>query len=223
MKKMICIGDSITAGFPYFENCTRWWEVVKQKLNIDVTEGSMSGSGFVMISDDLNCPRIVNKYNFKDFDVVVIAYGANDYGKNMEIGNIDDYYNEDNEINTVYGSINYVVKKILNENPNIKIIFSLPIIRKTALFGPNNSRIVLGNPKNKYSYGYKNNIGYTMDDYCNAIINRVNYYNLEYIDHKYGAFNVATCDMLLGDGLHPNKYGYIKLGEEMSYLLKGKI
>lgn len=212
-EKLIALGDSITAGYPFFEKCKKWWEYVSETLNIDASPGCMSGSGFVHISNEENAVSIVNKYDFSDYDYAVIFFGTNDYGNNCTIGNENDNYITEK---TVYGAINYIVNKIYKDNPNILIMFSLPLIRKTGLFGENNERIILGDINNHFAYNYKNNIGYTLNDYSNAIINRCKFYGIPIISHENGYFNSITINSLLCDGLHPSIEGYIKLGKEMA-------
>lgn len=206
-NKMYVFGDSITAGHPYESiNGIHWWEIVGRTLGFDVTCGAYTGAGFVYESGGYNGAIFADSVDYSNYDVVICALGTNDYGQNIPIGNETDMYDISSEENTMYGAINYVIDKIMTSNPAITLIFALPIDRKRV-----------GNTTNLDScWTVENSIGNTLNDYCDAIINRCNYFGLPYIDRHNSVINRKTMPTLLVDQVHPTIEGYKIIGQEMS-------
>lgn len=203
-NNMYVMGDSITAGHNTYIAGNHWWNAVAREYGYEVKLGARTGAG-MSYYNGINACQIVTEQDLTPYNVIVVAFGTNDYGNNQELGTINDNYTYSlDSSQTFYAATKYVVQKIKEQNPYVTIIFSLPINRSRE-----------GNMASKWAYNYQNRAGYTLNDYCEAIINVCNMYGLPYIDHRNGAFDLYSTPVLTYDGLHPTVYGYKILGCEM--------
>jgi lysophospholipase L1-like esterase len=202
---MFVIGDSITAGHNSYVIGNHWWEDVARQYGYTPTLGAKTGSGMSYYNGTNAC-KIVHTADLTGYNVIVVAFGTNDYGNNQPIGTIDDSYIYSlDSSQTFYAATKYVIEEIKRKNPTATIVFSLPINRTDH-----------GTLAGKWAYGAANTAGHTLNDYCNAIIDVCNKYCVPYIDHRNSAFDVYAVQTLLYDHLHPTVEGYKILGCEMS-------
>lgn len=205
MNKLFVAGDSITAGHKQYVVGEHWWEAVCREYGYKPIPAARSGSGFSYYNG-MNACKIIRNQSFDDVGVAVIAYGTNDYGNSIEIGTIDDTYTyTEDSSQTFYACVKYVIETILQRNPHTTLILSLPINRSRE-----------GTYETGYAYGTPNSRGYTLLDYCNAIIACCNKYGINYVDNTRGSFNYLSLPHLFYDGLHPTSLGYKKLGQDMT-------
>lgn len=208
-NSMFVVGDSITAGHPYeSEIGIHWWEILSRNYGFNITFGARSGSGYVFQSGGKNAIDLVANVDWQLYDQVIFNFGTNDYGKDEPIGTINDMYDGQGDYTnlTVCGSLNYLIKEVLTSNPLCNVIIVLPLNRNTGSFA------------NNYAFGTQNNIGKTLNDYCEAIIGCCNKYGINYIDRRHSVVNAYTIQggQLLVDGLHPSKNGYKIIGSELA-------
>jgi lysophospholipase L1-like esterase len=207
-NKMFAAGDSITAGYPSYTEGIHWWETVGRTLGYEVTRGAQNGNGFAYLTSPTsnNACVIAKNTDFKQYDVAVFAFGTNDYGNNITMGTIDDAPNHvTDNTGTFYAAVKYVVEKVLTSNPTCMLIFALPINRSTH-----------GTLESNWAFGTKNTAGYTLSEYCDAIIAVCNKYGIPYIDRRNSVVNAYTVKTLMCDNLHPTDEGYKLLGMELS-------
>ena len=196
-NSMYLIGDSITAGHP-FENkdYVRWFSPLKDIYKIDV--GVRSGSGLLYKNNDINGISICDSHDFSENDFVCIFMGTNDYGNNMNLGEVEDMY-PTNE--TVCGALNYMLNKIKKDNGGCAIIGILPLNR------------INGNFNNNYAYGTVNASNYTLKELNDKLTIIYEKYCCCVINNEYSPINKYSLNSLLIDGLHPNIIGYRHLSQ----------
>lgn len=119
-------------------------------------------------------------------DIIIIAAGTNDYGTNVELGLSDDC-----EDLSFYGAVDVVFQSVKRNNPNADIFIILPVYRQSE---------------------GKNEKGYVLDDYRQAIKYKAELYGLSVIDGRI----IPELVLYMDDGLHPNEMGH-KLYAEMIY------
>lgn len=158
---------------------------------------------------------------FKDFDVVIMAAGTNDYLDNNPFGSI-----HSTNIREFNGAINkvmsYVKKANVERNKEgkkaIKIVFvDLFYSDRTNNYAQKTNRFVT-----------KNKIGLTLTDYQNDINALVKKYKQEGLDvYQFATddlINQKNCPYVASDNLHMTRYAYGQIGNKLSdYLIKNKI
>lgn len=127
-------------------------------------------------------------------DYAFIAYGTNDFAVSAGMGNNTDDPASYLETNTFRGAVNLAVKTLRDQNPDIKILFLTPIFRS------NWSKI---NPAN--------GAGFTLKEYCEAIMDMANTLEYRAVDMYtdiFGWDNFQAGKDYTNDGLHPNALGH---------------
>ncbi len=160
MKRLVAIGDSIVHGtcdqepFGLVEN--NFVKLFAKEIGFE--EVLNYGTNGTTISTDTDWrPTLAMSVYIDEFfpaDVALIAGGTNDYGKGVEIGNI-----EDTTAQTFYGALNILLSKAVKKYK--KIIVITPIKRANE---------------------DKNQRGYTLGDYRKAIKQAVKNYPIIVID-----------------------------------------
>ncbi len=122
-KRVFIEGDSIQAGSGKFLEKTCFLLDTKYPVN-----KSVSGATLAYRKDSNNTlyHRIIENedLDFKEFDVVLIAAGINDYDMSIPVGN----YNSINKDESS-GALNLIINKIHDDNKNAKIIIFTPMYR----------------------------------------------------------------------------------------------
>lgn len=201
-KRLVAIGDSNTHGSAFDEP----FNVAKD--NFVQMFGKYYGFNDVLnygINGTTVCPETdwrptlaMCRYIDEMFpaDVAIIAGGANDYVKDVEIGNENDESEQ-----TFYGALNILFRKA-KERFN-KIIVLTPIPRRND--------------------DEKNRKGYVMDDYRNAIIKQAQKFNL-FVVHgeKAPIYNrdKEFCEEYMIDAVHINTKGHKLLFDYMISQIK---
>lgn len=210
--KVFIAGDSITAGYPYIAGLTnqlanpglRWGEQLKRKYGFITDYGAETGGGWIYLPNPTsrNAITITDNTNFANYDCAVYAFGTNDYGANIPLGNLTDLYPTNN---TVCGAMNYIINKIYTDNPGIVLIISSPINRGDK-----------GSFSTNYGYGTANTQGYTLLDLLNKMKELCTTNGVCFIDNSNSPFNKYAMTRLMFDSLHPSIKGYHVMGSMMS-------
>lgn len=165
MTKMIALGDSIFAGFAsdgkggHVQANPTIPQMVASALGWDCDNQSIGGTKFTdSDGKGTNFPDQVKKFNFADYDRVLIGYGINDYD--------DSPYPPPYE---VMDAIKRGVEKIRSDNSAIKIYIEVP----TPSFAKNNT-----------NQDAKNEGGYTQREINDAIVSEAKALNIPYFDYR---------------------------------------
>ena len=207
LPNIIGLGDSITAGYvPNTSLNGGWPTILSQNVGITVYNEGVS-SATIQNGSANDSISFVNRSATIDFsraNDVVIFGGTNDFAQNLPIGNISD-----DTPNSLCGAMNIIFSKIYASNPNAKVYIVLPMWR---------ARITGGNVDVETT---PNSIGLLLKDYCEALKNVANKYNVPYLDayHNMGINSINSTNWL-SDGLHPNDIGYAHLAKLIGNFVK---
>ncbi len=199
-------GDSITygkygtSGYPNRVKIILGCNVSNQAIN-----GSTAGA-YKNTSNNNILYRLENGITtYKNYDVICIAIGTNDYAFGKKLGSASDT-KEDKSFN---GYMNSLISEIRSQNNNSPIVLITPIYRGE------HAKISAG-------YNAKNSSGYTLGDIGNTIKDMPNRYDNVYVyDSKYyNIINESNAEEYLYDMLHPNDTGYALIGNSISSYLK---
>ena len=150
--------------------------------------------------------------------LVTILYATNDFSSNRALGTISSNYVTPT---TFYGALRYVFEYLSINMPNCKVI---PICdtkhfrcATDLVFVANNGYGTNGEPKN--------NLGLTLEDYCNAIKDVSKLYSCKVLDlHNECGLNIHNDGVYYNaDYLHPKDSFYNKIGERIAKFAKNEI
>ena len=128
-EKIVCIGDSLTAGFTnkngttFGSNKTRptkrnWPGYLGKRLNTDVTNlgyGSTTTRSWRYANDNLGAD-IKLATSITDADCYIVSLGYNDRGK-FSVGSTSDIKTDKEEnLDTFYGNYDYIIRSLLDVN-----------------------------------------------------------------------------------------------------------
>lgn len=197
-KSLTCLGDSITKG----EDSTNSYKrMVNDNIASVVTEllgfqyGSNYGIGGSRITShsDSNFAKkgMVDRYMDLDdskSDIITVWGGTNDFGANVDMGDLDDLSDNTKFKPAFYNLLN----GLLDTYSNSKILVITPLHRKDS------------HPDN-----IPNSKGYTLKDYRDAEIEICELMGIPYLDLwselGFTPFNSTMKTKYMPDGLHPNK------------------
>lgn len=195
-NKIVFYGDSITRGtytdegdnMPASIAIPSFPELVAKKLQAESFKNN-GKNGISFSSASCVQPEIAfcNTINESELgDAVFIAFGTNDYGTDVPIGNIDD-----KEGNTFFGAVNYCLNNLKIRSPQSDIFVILPLPR-------------LNQEK-------PNKAGFKLDDYRNALKQTATKYGAIVIDGgkvPINPSNKTDKHNYIFDGTHINEEGH---------------
>jgi lysophospholipase L1-like esterase len=201
-KTMTFIGDSITAGYCASEG-KDYVSQVGSQLNCNTINLGLGGATMCTGLEGPSLLEEIIDYN-EPTDYLFIALGSNDFwyssdGEGLRMGDDDS-----NDTGTLKGAYNVCCEALSTkyDGTATKVCIMTPI---TGYFACNDS----------FGNSIPNSQGDTLRDFCNAIINISNKYNISCFDmNKFSGIYFNTdqdqnCDVLLEDGVHPNDLGYV--------------
>lgn len=213
--KILFEGDSITYGKTWKErSAVPAPERVGQLLGCKVVNRAVSGS---VAGNPTDCElpelyqRLINgKTDCRNYDIICIGIGTNDYRFRIPLGGPGDKQ----EDGTFYGYLRTCIEKIRKQNPDAAIVLETPIYRTRV-----------GKSDVKAGYHAPNNLGYTLEDYQNAIISIAEGIHNIYIynSQEKGIINEQNADALLYDGVHPCEEGYAAIGNSLAEYLQKEV
>ena len=194
-KKIGCLGDSITFGAGGTSWVTRLKELTgcKYAINYGISgttiETNGTGQSFV--------ERYANMAD--DLDLICVWGGVNDHHwtgtSGRPFGNIN---SPTSETNSFYGALKNLCEGLINKYPGKTIMFITPTKNRGYVAGG----------KTCYAWNEPNEIGKTLTDYRNAIIEVCDYYSIPVLD-LYSCSGISPMvnsqvNELMPDHLHPN-------------------
>lgn len=242
-SNILFIGDSITFGSPYKGINTREvfsypWRI-QQLTGAKIYNPSIPGATYSYKEDDSRDRLITdvalkikegktpkkalheNTQTYKDFDIVVMAAGTNDYSDDVVLGGLDSQ-----NIREFNGSVNQIMEYIkegsaqrVSEGKDpIKVVFvDLFYSDRTTDYSIKTNRFVT-----------PNEIGLTLTDYQYNLNCLVQKYKDEGVDiYQFSTKKFVSqdnCSVVTSDNLHMSRYTYTQIGNEFSnYLIKNNI
>lgn len=198
---VVFVGDSITFG----TNTTKtYYQYLYEHIDISsyiaISSVGSCVSDQSSYGDDRN-PLIDNYQAIPAGDVVMIYLGTNDYGRETPLGTSSDTTSD-----TFYGSLDVIMSGLKSRLTRSKVIFLTPTRRYKEYTSA-------ANPSYHFtSYTVPNGIGFTLENYVDAIKEMATKYSFDVIDlFTEWDINPASSSVrstYMNDGLHPNADGH---------------
>lgn len=124
-------------------------------------------------------------------DCITVFAGTNDFRLNKPLGRMNE-----TDILTFYGAYKALIESLLSLNPSCRLNLWTPLQRN----------------KDGFDIDSRNDCGYRLDDYAEAVRALGKRYALPVLDlYAESGFNKLTLPLLTDDGLHPNEKGYARI------------
>lgn len=193
-KSWLTLGDSITRANGY-------QPIVKEKLNFSkVDNKGINGQTMAYQNTNKSTYFIGKDINYKDYDLVTIFIGTNDFRYNKKLGKVEENNKNDYDESTFVGAYQMLIEKILSSNPSVELVLITPLQRT----------------KDGYDTNYTNEEGSKLIDYVNATKALGEKYSLPVLDlYSTSGFTEQTMKIYTKDNLHPNEEGYERIGDKM--------
>lgn len=205
-KTAVCVGDSITAGSGVTDTNKRYYNQLKDILNLESVTGMGVAGSCVSATSNYgnNNQPLIKRYTSipTGKDLVTVYMGTNDYGHETPMGTIADTTDI-----SFYGALNVIIPGILNRCTTSRLVWITPSRRYG--FGKNGNNV-------SFTYDWLPNAsGYTLLDYVNAIKEVCSRYSVPVID-LYNMSGLQPCisyikSTYMPDGLHPNDLAHTKI------------
>lgn len=207
-QKILFLGDSITEGSGASSLEKSFPELLVNRLGFeDYGNYGDGGSNITSHADrtDSFVDRVITME--AEADIVIIEGGINDYKYPMEIG-VDPASTTTTEL---YGALNYVFDAVNTKYPDALVIVLTPM--QSVL--PSGATTAA------------NSLGYTLEDYRDAIVARADAYKFHTIDlYNIVGYNAATNNVdrlkYTDDGYHPNDLGHERIANILCSFLDGE-
>ena len=190
-KINIAFGDSITYGSGYHQKLGGIFGSIASGIcyNGWTISGATSNSGAIV--NKLNMLAETETTNNAEIGLLTMLAGVNDFNTSKPIGTI-----ESTNQSEVYGALHIICSHVINNYPDATFIIATPLHCNLNKFTNPNS---------------KNDLGFTLLDYCEAIKNICVYYNIPCLDLHSVSGYIPHIEWnktkYTSDGLHPNENG----------------
>ena len=195
-KSWLTLGDSITKANGY-------QPIVKERLGFSkVDNKGINGQTMAYQNTNKSTYYIGKNINYKEYDLVTIFIGTNDFRYNKKLGKLS---NNQYDETTFIGAYQLLIEKILKSNKDIDLVLITPLQRS----------------KDGYDINFTNEAGCKLIDYVNAIKDLGKKYSLPVLDlYSNSGFTNNTISVYTRDNLHPNEKGYKIIAQKIySFLL----
>ena len=184
-KINIAFGDSITYGSGYHQTLGGIFDSIAS--GICYNGWTITGH----IVNNLNKLADAETTNNAEIGLITMLAGVNDFNTSKPIGTI-----ESTNQSEVYGALHKICSHVINNYPDATFIIATPLHCNLGKFTNPNS---------------KNDLGFTLLDYCEAIKNICVYYNIPCFDLHSVSGYIPHIEWnktkYTADGLHPNENG----------------
>lgn len=171
----------------------------RKGYNLNINRDSIGGTQITkrVGRTDSFSERIDNFKGTND-DFLIIQGGTNDWGAGNPLGTIDDTNPE-----TFMGALNYLITTANADFPQIQLYFAAPIYRWDD---------------DSTKPGKENSVGYTIDQYIDAMKQVCAKYNVPCIDLKAetGIYPWQNGETTLVDRLHPTELGHQRIARAIN-------
>lgn len=193
-SSLLVEGDSIANGFDGIENTAGWRQQVATTLNIKFDNLAVNGTVWRNRATGSLYQRTLVT-NYKNYQYMLILCGTNDFHDTETPLGKDDSKN----VNDFYGAVRESLQNIYRSNKDLRIALILPIYRGEG-------------------DAVKNGLGLRLCDYCEALVNVANDFNIPYLNlnNRDGINKLNYANYLSNDRLHPNSTGYALLGKRIT-------
>ena len=202
-KTINFLGDSITYGYDGQASGGRvenpYPSIVKDLLKFNTCNNYGINGSTITGNDELGVsPMNIRYSSMSEADYVIVFAGTNDHGQNMILGTPNDITNS-----TFYGSLDILIKGLINKYPKARIAFITPL-RKSNISANSN--------------------GNSLEDFVNVIKEKCKEYAIPILDF----YNLSGCipqianfkTNNLPDGLHPNQDYYYVLAKKIAHFIE---
>lgn len=199
--------------------CTGVWTYVDAGNDWLKTQGNLT-------TPDDNSAIVANLkgITMSEVDIITIFAGTNDANSVIALGEKDDNGSINyNEINNIYGAINYIVKKIHDAYPSIAIYIFTPVVRWWNRGQTGDSIDISFSDVYKPSANYK-----YLYEICETILDAAKFNHIPCCDLYWGMgwnkYNFARflSDTSTTDGTHPSR-GYKAIAHKMATFILSNI
>ena len=209
-KKIVFLGDSITAGSGTSDIANVYWNVLGRLTGATCVgygigghriahQQKSEGNGRVPYADRVDTMDA-------DADIVVVFGGPNDFGHgDAPLGSL-----EDRTVDTFCGAMHVLCERLINRYPTAQIVFLTPLHRCSEDDGPFNE------------YGVR--LQTNLEGYVNLIQKIAAYYSLPVLD-LYRTAGIQPRvpiqkERFMPDGLHPNDAGNERIARRLKAFLE---
>lgn len=205
---MSTVGDSYTAAKRWQPTAIK--DLCMEDYEVTAVIGGMLTGMYTSISNvDL------------DSEVVTIWFGTNDYSNNRLLGDVATPKADGTttpQETYFWGALKYVCEWLGTNLPTAKVLF----ITHTQRWGTAaDLQFITDNGYNNRGF-IKNNLGYSLEDYTNAVCECASLYGYDYLDlfHMSGVNKFNGASFYESDLLHPTSASGVKIGHMIADKLK---
>ncbi len=208
-KKMVFLGDSITAGSGVSDIDNVYWNVLSRLAEAECHGYGISGHRIadqIAVNVDGRVPFADRVDTMDaDADVVVVFGGTNDFGHgDAPLGSFDD-----RTLKTFCGAMHVLCERLINRYPEAQIVFLTPLHRLSEDDGPYNGSGV--------------RLQTNLEGYVDRISKIAAYYGIPVLDlYRQSGLQPRVPilrEKYMPDGLHPNDAGHERIARRLAAFL----
>lgn len=190
----LTLGDSITRANGY-------QNILKDSLGFsNVTNLGENGQTMAWKPKNNSTYTVGKTINYKNYDLVTIFIGTNDFRYNKKLGSIQNNGSNNFDEKTFIGAYQLLIEYILSSNPEINLVLITPPQRV----------------RDGYDTNFTNEVGSKLIDYVSAIESLGEMYSLPVLNlYRDGGITKENINVFTRDGLHPNDIGYERISDKM--------